>query len=126
MPQIARSCRKSRHPVKLRMSNAAGFLDFARNDIYDGSGTSAFWLKISTLRAFYVLERHYSATGESHSLVRNGNTRRDVSIIERIVEGAAEKDKRVPVMTCPDKGRTGAEAVTPPPRAVRPPIRVRS
>src|SRR6266498_88991 len=83
-----------------------------------------FLAQARTLRAFHVLERHYAPIGECDGLIRNRNTRRNVSIIERIVEGAAEKDKRVPVMVCPDKGHTGAEAVTPTPRPVRPPIGV--
>lgn len=49
--------------------------------------------EISLLRAFHVLERHYSPTGERHNPVRNGNTRRDVRVEERIVERASKENE---------------------------------
>src|SRR6266516_1911750 len=79
-----------------------------------------------TLRPFHVLERHDAPIFECDDLVWDWDTRRDVSVIERIVEGAAEKDKRVPVMTCPGESHTGAETIAPPPRPIRSPIGVGS
>src|SRR6266542_1884554 len=79
-----------------------------------------------TLPPFHVLERHDAPIFECDGLVRDWNARRDVSVIERIVEWAAEEHKRVPVMTCPGKSSTRAEAIAPPPRPIRSSIGVGS
>src|SRR5438034_3564530 len=68
-----------------------------------------------TLRPFHVLERHDAPVYECDGLLRDWNARRDVSVIERIVEWAAEEYEPVAVMTCPDKRSTGAESIAPRP-----------
>src|SRR6266568_6596712 len=79
-----------------------------------------------TLRPFHILERHDAPIFECDDLVRDWDTRRDVSVKERIVEWIAEEYESVAVMPCPDKTNTGAETIAPPPLPIRSPIGVGS
>src|SRR5947208_5788436 len=79
-----------------------------------------------TLRPFHVLERHDPPVYECDGLLRDWNARRDVSVIERIVEWIAEEYEPVAVMTCSDKGNTGSESIAPAPRSIRSAIGVGS
>src|SRR6266480_6813261 len=80
----------------------------------------------ASLWPFHVLERHDPPIFECDDLVRDWNARRDVSVIERIVEWIAEESEPAAVMKCSDKANTGAEAIAPAPRPIGPPIGVGS
>src|SRR3982074_3252347 len=56
---------------------------------------------LSAIRRDQILERHRATVLECHRLVRVRNRRRNVGIIERIVERITEEDERATTMMAP-------------------------
>src|SRR5581483_580768 len=72
-----------------------------------------------------VLKRYDPAIGEGHCLIRIGNARRNIGIVERVVEWIAKKDKAASPVAMPAHKTDGTEAEAGSIGAVRPIVRTR-